>query len=389
MIELGPVRVFGMADSIVIIGAGIAGASVAYHLGTRADASVTVVERGAVGAETTGKSTAVFRLMDDPVLSSMKRDGMALYNELSRSPSARPAFVRTGRLEVATTADAGAPLAERAAALENASYHDGDRLCRTVYFPELDGEVVAGALFSPNAGYFRPAELAHELLARAREAGVSVETGTEVTDVEKSDGTVTGVRTDERLPADHVVSAVGPWNPAVARLAGVEPPIKHTLAPILKLQPEGFRPHVLPNVKHVESGYYAVGRRDGSVLVGHTPGSYDAAGTEYDPDAVSDEVPPDIVDGALDAIGELFPSLADAPVVEEWVGIRSLTPDGRPIVGPTAVDGFSIAAFNSEGIQLAPAAGRALAASIAGNDRPEYADAIHPSRFPTSGRPRE
>lgn len=369
-----------MADRIAIVGGGIAGASVAYHLSSRTETPVVVFERGAVAAETTGRSTAVFRMMDDPLLVAMKRYGLGLYNRFLASPTGNPEYELIGRLEAATTEAAAARLQNEELPLGR--YVDAEDLSETLICPELDTESVVGALYNPNAGYFRPSELAHEFATRARERGVEFRTNTTVTDVDVEDGRVVSVRTDGgRTAVSHVVATTGPWNLELGRTAGIDVPIRHTLAPILKLKPDTPPTHTLPNIKFTGSGYYVLGQDDGTVLVGHSPGSYSGAGTEYDPDAVSDSVPPDIVSGATDMIAEHLPSLVDAKQIEEWVGIRSLTPDGKPLIGPTEVGGFSIVGFNSEGIQLAPAAGRIVAAQVTDSEPPEYATAVSPSRF--------
>lgn len=373
-----------MTDPIAVVGAGIAGTSVAYHLGERTDAPVVVFERETVGVETTAKSTAVFRLLGDAVLTEMKRYGLACYNRFLADPRAESGYELLGRLEAATTAAGADELQERAATTDaaTAAYLPGDELDATVVFPELDVDAVAGGLYAPNAGAFRPLALAVEFAERAAENGVDFRTDTPVVDVETTDGAVTALTTtDERVPVSHVVAAAGPWNRAFGRLAGVDLPIRHTLAPILQLDPPGGLGHTFPNLKHRESGYYFVGRPDGTVLVGHSPGSYADAGTEYDPDDVTETVPTDVRSGMEAVVDELVPSLADADVVDEWVGVRSLTPDGRPLVGETAVDGLSVVAFNSEGIQLAPAAGDVIAAQLADGDVPAYADALAPTRF--------
>jgi glycine/D-amino acid oxidase-like deaminating enzyme len=369
-----------MDDSIAVIGGGIAGASVAYHLSARTDAPVTVFERSTVGSETTARSTAVFRMMGDPVLEPMKRYGLKLYNEFLAAPEANPEFAPLGRLEVTTDEERTAELAETD--LETGTYLRGDRIDETVLVPELDSEAIEGALYNPNAGVFRPVELAHEFAERARANGAEFRNNTEITDIETDGEAVVAVRTEtDRIPTTQVVAAAGPWNLEVGRLVGLDLPLKHTLAPIAKLQPTTPLPHPLPNIKHLDTGYYFLGWRDDAVLVGHSPGSYAEAGTEYDPESVSGSIPEAVRSGMIETIEELLPSLLDADIVEEWVGIRSLTPDGNPIVGPTAVEGFSVVGFNSEGIQLAPAAGRVIAAELTDEERPPYADAVAPTRF--------
>jgi sarcosine oxidase subunit beta len=76
-----------------------------------------------------------------------------------------------------------------------------------------------------------------------------------------------------------------------------------------------------------------------------------------------------------------LPSLSDAPVVDEWVGVRSLTPDGNPIAGWTAVDGLSVIAFNTSGIQLSPGVGDVVATQLVDREPTNYYDSLSISRF--------
>jgi sarcosine oxidase subunit beta len=369
-----------MGDLITIVGGGIVGASVAYHLSERTDSSIIVFERDTLGTETTAKSTAMLRLADQPELLRMKNYGFQVFNEFLAEREANTEYSKIGRFELATTPEEADDLQQVNAPV--GTYIDGDDLDEQVIFPELRTQEVAGALYLPNAGYFRAVELTHEFAERAKANGVSFRTNTEVIDIHTEDHSVTAIETEAGVTSvSHVVAAAGPWNPQVGRMAGVKLPVRHTLAPILKLRPESPFPHVLPNLKHEETGCYFRGVVDGNVLVGHSPGSYDEAGTEYDPVTVDESVPPAIRSKQLDVIDQLLPTLLDAEVVEEWVGVRSRTPDARPIVGETNVDGFSICAFNSEGIQLSPSAGRCIAAQLTDEDPPAYASAVSPVRL--------
>ncbi|MFB6069633.1 MAG: NAD(P)/FAD-dependent oxidoreductase [Halanaeroarchaeum sp.] len=367
-------------DPIAVVGGGIAGASVAYHLSRYGDRPVVVYERGAIAAETTARSTAVYRVMGDPVLGPMKRYGLSLLNEVAAEPTANPWFELIGRFEVATSEEGADAL--RGDDLATGTYLAGEDLHRTAFAPGLRTGDVVGARYNPNAGYLRPAEVAHEFVERARSNGVEVVTNTPVADVILEDGSARAIETETDTRAvSHVVAAAGPWNRQIGRLVGLDLPVRHTLAPIARLDAGESLVHTLPNVKHQESGYYLVGRRGGSVLVGHSPGSYQEAGTEYDPDRVGESVPAEVRSGMIDAVERFVPSILAAGIEEEWVGVRSLTPDGRPMVGPTGVDGFSLVAFNSEGIQLAPAAGLVIASHLGDADPPAYADAVSPRRF--------
>lgn len=366
-----------MSPPIIIVGAGIAGASAAYHLSQRTEREILVLERGAIAAETTGKSTAVFRFFGKSTLDRMKRYGLQQYNEFLGSPEAMTEYeALAGRLEVASSEAAAATLKAENPPL--GTYLAADAIHETVFVPELATDDIHGALYIPNAGYFRPTELTFEYVERAERAGVEFRESTTVEDIYVDDGQITGVETrNDSFETDTVVSAAGPWNLQIGRAAGIELPIRHTLAPALKLEP-GNRPvQTLPNIKHADTGYYFRGKANGEFLAGHSPGDYDVA-TEYDPTAVSDSVPAEIREGVIDIVAELVPALIDSDIVEEWVGVRSRIPDERPMAGPVGPDGFHMMAFHSEGMQLAPAAGRAVADAITGDS---VQDDLSPKRL--------
>lgn len=386
---------------IAIVGSGIVGASVAYHLSEQTDRPVTVYERQAPASETTYKSMAMFGLYGDPVQYRMKRYGMALYNEFYREPTSNPRYRSVGLLRVSTTESGAAELRELVAGdtdsdktsstisgtdRDGTMYLEGDELKENLLIPAVETLPIEGALFRPICGYMHPQELAFEFLDRAERNGVTVESNTRVTDVHVRDGATEAIELDgdRREPVDDVVCAAGPWNRELAELAGVDLPLRHTLAPIMVLDADDMADYSLPSLSHHESPYAfyrQTARGADGICVGYYPGGYHDAGTTYDPDTYGERVPEEIRTGALEAVEELLPDLADAPIVDEWVGIRSQTPDGNPIVGWTEVEGFSVAAFNTSAIQLAPAAGKVIAEQLVDDDPTSYYEDLSISRF--------
>lgn len=373
---------------IAVIGGGIAGASVAYHLADRTDRPITVYDRGPLAGETTAKSAAFFGFYGSAVERRLKRYGMRLYNRLCAAPEAAPRHDLVGRLRVATTTEGVRALQERR---ENApadallTYRAGDELPDTVFCPELETAPVRGATYRPQVGYHRPRALARELGIRARQAGVTLETDTTVTDIVVADDQVQEIvvrrRSDAaRIDVDAAVCAAGPWNPAVCRLAGLDLPVSHSRAPILELERSEPATHTLPIVSHVGSGVYARGHEDDGVLVGHHPHDPDLD-TEYDPETVGNRVTTERREEMRSMLDDLLPSLADASVRDEWVGVRSHTPDGHPIAGWTGIAGLLVAAFNSSGIQLAPGIGRTIAAQLVDGTPTEVYDAVSLTHF--------
>jgi glycine/D-amino acid oxidase-like deaminating enzyme len=386
-----------MTRTYGIVGAGIAGASAAYHLGRRTDDRVVVFERGEAGAATTARSVAQFGFYGDETQYRMKRYGMALYNRFFADPRADPRYGFAGLLTVATT-EAGAAELEHAVATggdeslgkvagsgfdrDLVEYVPGGELKETLLLPPVEESEIEGALYRPKMGYMtRPAELAREFVERAAEAGVEFRFETPVREVETDANRVTGVVADDRFPVDELVCAAGPWNVELAREVGIDLPVRHTLAPVLELEPDSRLEYGLPAINHHEGPHAIHRRRPDACLVGYNPpGGYDRDRV-LDPDEVGDTVPTEIREGMLEAVERLTPAFAAFPVVDEWVGVRSQTPDGNPIVGRTAVEGFSIAAFHTSGIQLAPAVGRIVADQLLEDDPTEFHDALSISRF--------
>jgi sarcosine oxidase subunit beta len=367
---------------VAVIGAGIAGASVAWHLGATADRSVAVYERGTVGGETTARSAAFFGFYGSEVERRMKRYGMTRYNEFFADPRADPRHDLIGRLRVATTAAGARSLSTPGDAATTLS---GEAVRERVLCPELDPDAVAGARYRPGVGYHRPRELAREFAERARERGATFRTGRPVEDVRVADGRVEGLVVDgERVSAEAVVCAAGPWTEAVAGRAGVDLPVHRSLAPVLVLECDAPVGTALPIVSHVESGVYVRDHGRDRVLVGHYPTEHGRE-APVDPGDVGDAVPDEIRETMRTALGALLPDLADAPVVDEWVGVRSHTPDGTPIVGWTDVEGLSVVAFDSSGIQLAPAAGHVVSTQLVRGETTDYYEDVSLSRFDGHG----
>ncbi|WP_415380730.1 NAD(P)/FAD-dependent oxidoreductase [Halosimplex sp. TS25] len=395
-----------------VVGGGIVGASVAYHLVERTDDPVVVYECGELAAETTFRATAMIGVAGPDPYHRMKEYGFRLYNDFFADPAADPQYRQSGRLRVATSTAGASELAGFARAGSSSeggdapdgaekyanspvSYVPGERVDRRFIVPPLETKTVEGALYRPQYGYVQddsrtlgPRELALEFVERARDQGVCFETDTEVTDIHTEDGRVTAIQTDGRdtTAVKSVVCAAGPWNDRVGSLAGLDLPIEHVPSPVFALQlDEPFR-YSLPMIKSHESSVGIHPKRDDLVLVTYTPDSDERQST-YDPSAVSDTAPDEYRETALRWAERLLPVLGDAELVDEWVGVGTSTPDGKPIVGWTAVKGLSLAVTRA-GIQYAPSVGSIVARQLVDGHPTEYYDAVSISRFDgwTDGR---
>lgn len=372
-------------DPVVVVGGGIVGASVAHRLGG-ADVPVVLYERDALGGGTTADSAAMFVWKAAPAGSShpahrLRARSWETYErlvddgtiEFSRNGGLYPAGSEAGLDRLRTVAGT---LAESGVRTELLDATELERF-------GLAADELAGGLYVPDEGYLDPAGIVQFLVGEARDAGARVETGAAVTDVLVEDGVV-GVEVErdgdgERVPASAVVNAAGPWAPSVDAMAGVDLPLRHNLGPILVLD-HGLDIE-LPFVEFEDGGYV---RGDGRrrAFAGRYGAGYDAA-DRLDPDAAR-SVEESFSLSVADRFERHLPGLVDASVANDWVGLRTITPDGRPLVGGTDVEGYHVATgMNGLGVTLAPAVGEHLASVLVPGRTPDAGirELLSPSRF--------
>ncbi|WP_336037436.1 NAD(P)/FAD-dependent oxidoreductase [Halobacterium yunchengense] len=349
---------------VVVVGGGVVGTTLAAALVDGSDdASVTLCERDELGCGTTSASAAVFTTQQprpSEYDEALRERAWATYEPLVESGAL--SYERVGHLTVAESDEYAETLREAVGPLRSFGYDaewvPGERLGEF----DLDGADYRGALYTPEEGYFDVDELVAAFADRAREGGADVRTGEAVTDVLVEDGAVAGVETDrETLRADAVVNAAGPWALAVDGLAGASVPLRHTVGPILVVAGDD---HAVP-FSIFESRHYVRPVGGDAAYVGKYLTDW-ADGEVLDPDDPVDAL--EAFRGEADAfLDRSVPPLADGRVVDEWVGLRTVTPDGHPVVGESAVTGFYEAVgMSGLGVTLAPAVADLLAAEIRG-----------------------
>ena len=360
---------------IVVVGGGIVGASIAYHL-RDADRPVVLLEKGdLLGGGTTAESVAMLGI-NYPSPRSMRRYSRDHY--LSLVDAGAIEFERIGGLLIRDT-DEGIDELRRTADDLAALGHD-TRLLEPGDVAEFGVHPPAGSrtLHVPDTGYLDPSEIVAHWVAEARSANLEVMTGSPVTDVAVEGGAVARVETPAgTIATDTVVDAAGPWAPQIAEMAGLSLPLRHNYGPILVLDADGELS--LPFTAFPSKHYFREEGR-GQVFAGRRGASYADADRE-NPDAAR-RIPESFPLEVEELVAESIPRLADALVTNEWCGMRTLTPDHLPLVGETAVDGFYVAAgLSGKGITLAPAVGDALSRLIAGGEVDPAVRELAPDRF--------
>lgn len=376
--------------SITIVGGGVVGTSLAYQLRDSAF-EVTLLEKRSLGAGTTSKSIACFGWY--PLYSGHDRDlavrSWDIYEPFVEDGSI--SYHQNGLLETAETEATFRQLKESVKALDAAGTPAEVLDPEDVEAFGVNPAVAsAGATFYPTAGRLDPAEIVARFAELAREAGVTIETGVEVTDIRTDDAeSITIETSDGPLETDVLVNAAGPWAHQIDAMVGLTFPLRHTYAPIIVLETtENFE---LPTVL-LEDGRYFTGERSAKVLAGDAP--HDSADEDRWEAALELDAPETKEGLGIGSVSEshrqtvalegpdIVPALEGAEISNEWRGIRCLAPDYRPIVGPTDVDGYYVATgMSGWGITYGPACGELLADHLETGSMPDELSYLSPDRF--------
>ncbi|MGI9016838.1 MAG: NAD(P)/FAD-dependent oxidoreductase [Euzebya sp.] len=338
---------------VAIIGAGIIGASCAYHLASRG-AEVTVVEREeGVAMGSTGRSAAGFRTQ----FSTVHNVGLSLLSldwyrshESGYTPAGYLFLIPEDRWEerlqqVAMQRDQGATV--QVLSVEEA---------RTIVDFVPDG--IAGATFGPDDGFVDPDQSTQLLMRKAREEGTLFHRLETVTGIE-ADGDGWVLHTNKAtVESDVVINAAGAWSGGIAELAGLTVPVQPFRNDVFVTAPRQ-RERLLPLTIDVPSGVYF--RSEGQrLLIGH----HDHDG----PKGFLTGVDWDHLEPIMEAAFARYPWFEQEQLDDKacWWGYYEVTPDFSPVLGrdPAAPNWVNATGFSGHGVMHAPACGRLIAEEI-------------------------
>jgi 4-methylaminobutanoate oxidase (formaldehyde-forming) len=356
----------------VIIGGGVIGCSVAYHLARAGWRDVVLLERQQLTSGTTWHAAGLIgQLRASQSLTRLAKYSAELYLRLEAETGQSTGYKQNGSISLARNPQRLIEL-KRAAAmgrtcgLEVEVISPGEAQAR---YPLLDVDDVEGAIFIPADGQANPIDITQALAKGARMAGARIIEQCKVTGISQVNGRVTGVETEHGpIAAEVVVNCAGIWAREVGRMAGVNVPLQACEHFYVLTEPMPEVPRDLPVLRDPDGCLY-VKEDAGKLLVG-----------AFEPIAKPwgiDGIPEDFAFGELPEDWDHFmPILEDAmrriPALEH-VGIRtffcgpeSFTPDDRYLIGeaPELAGFFVAAGLNSIGIQSAGGIGMALAALI-------------------------
>ncbi len=372
----------GPASDVLVVGAGVIGASAAFWLAELGAGRVTVVDRGGAGSGMSARSSALVRMhytfppeVDLAVLSDAMFDA---WTDLTGRPACvrRTGFVRLVHPHEEGLLRANVAMQRRRGA--RAEVIGPAELARIA--PGMRADGVGCAAWEPRGGYGDGAVVAGDLLGAARERGVRYLPRTPVRALVTARGRVTGALTGAgTLHAGTILLACGVWTPPLLATAGVELPIENELH---KVAIVAHRPGAGARVACIDSvtaTYFRPESGGTRTLIGAFTGPRGA-----DPDAVPESAAPGEVAGLVGAAARRVPALAEAGIARGVTGVYDMTPDARPMLGPVpGADGLILAAgFSGMGFKIAPAVGEALAGLIT-TGRASHVDLwpFRPGRF--------
>jgi glycine cleavage system T protein len=365
----------------VIVGGGVGGVSIAYHLAELGYSDVVLVERSQLTSGSTFHSAGlVGQLRGSVSLTKMMMHSVELYRRIGDESEFDPGWVECGGIRLASSEERMEELRRQAGwaktfglPLDLISADEAKEM-----FPLMATEGVLGAAYLPTDGYLDPSQLTYALADGARKGGARIFTSTRVTGIEVDSGRVQAVETDRgRIECEVVVNAGGMYAAEIGRMAGVRVPMIPMSHQYVVTQPvrdrgDGER---LPTLRDPDLLVYYREDGDGLVMGGYERESKPA----FMPDGAGrfDEIPGDFNGRLLEDEPDRFeeiaenskvrvPAMKDAKITKLINGPEAFTPDIEFCLGETEVAGFFVAAgFCAHGLAGAGGVGKVMAEWIA------------------------
>ncbi|OLC17220.1 MAG: hypothetical protein AUH29_02965 [Candidatus Rokubacteria bacterium 13_1_40CM_69_27] len=363
----------------VVIGGGVVGCSIAYHLARRGLRDVLLLEREAVGSGTTSKAAGGIRAQfptETEIRFSLESIGV--FERFREEFGVDPGYRKIGYLFLVSEAADLRGFEERIA-LQRRLGVDVRVITPAEareLVPALRVDDLIAAVWGPNDGLAGPAEVTAGFARRARELGARIVEGAEVTAIEVERGRVQGLRTSRgAVAAPLVINAAGPAAARVGRLVGLDLPVHPRRRHIFFTEPFPEIPGPVPLTNDRASGFYFRKELEQVLL---SPGDVQDIGEDL-------VAPVDwgMVEEAVQKALHRLPILEKARIAGGWAGLRPLTPDDHAIIGPApGLEGVFLAVgFGGHGFQHSPATGRVVAEWLLDGKPPMDLALFDPGRF--------
>ena len=360
----------GIMPEVVIVGAGVVGTSIAYHLAKLGCRDVVVLEKDYIGSGSTEKCAGGIRQQFSTEANvRLSIESVRFFERFEEETGHAADFRQHGYLIVATD-ERDLETLRRSVVMQRRLGVKVDLMLPAeiaILVPGLNLEGVLGGSFCPTDGYADPYSVVSGFASAAKRLGVKIREGIEVTGVELRDATVRGVLTSQgRVEAPVVVNAAGPYAGSVSGMAGVGIPIRPSRRHIFITEPVFRRTSRLgrlnradlPMVVDIHNGFWF--RREGLCLIF-------GMRNPDEPEGFSTEVDWGFFTDTLAGVAcHHVPSLEDIGITRAQAGLHADTPDNMAILGeaPSVRGLYMACGFSGHGFMHSPAVGRLMAALI-------------------------
>jgi len=345
---------------VVIIGGGVIGLSIAYHLSQRKAGKIVLLEKGQLGEGSTSRCVGGIRTQFSTEINiRFSLESMKTFERFEEEFGVDPEFKRIGYLFLATT-DQDVKVFQQNLILQEqfgiaVEWLHPDEIRRR--FPYLKMDDILGGTFSPRDGYAGPSEVLSGFAGGAKRAGVRIYEGVEAKEILADKGKVTGVRTNGgEISSPVVVNAGGPYASLVAEMAGLRIPVKPLRRQVFVTAPFHLIDQAIPLTIDFHRGWYFRQEVDGFLLSGPLDRE-PSFNTNTDYEAM--------VEASENAIYRV-PALEKARIARGWAGLYEISPDNHAILGKVpGLEGFILAnGFSGHGFQHSPAVGKVISELI-------------------------
>ena len=342
---------------VVILGAGVMGASIAFHLAKRKAGKIVVIDKGHVGQGGSGRSSALIRMhYSYPPEVQLALVSLHMFELWRDVVGEEGDFRKTGFVRIVHPGETDRlkQNVEMQRAL-GANVKLIDRVELKELEPDWTVDEVELAAYEPDSGYGDGAGVANDFLTRARALGVAYRSKTEAVEFLVEGGQVRGIKTDHgEIATPIVIAATGPWTQPLFQRIGIDLPIEteyHQVA-ILRNAPD-MKGGGCACIDSVSATYFRSDAHD-KFLIGDFYGQRGA-----DPDNFPQRASDDGLEEIIERASRRVPKLENAEVMRGVTGVYDMTPDSRPLLGEiSGVGGLYVCAgFSGMGFKISPAIG--------------------------------
>lgn len=349
---------------IVIIGGGVIGCSLAFHLAKYGHREVTIVEAGLIGEGSTSKATGGIRQQfSSRINADLAHEAADYYKHFADLVGEPFSFRQHGYLFLLGSAEQRGQFELNIAMQRELGIDvrliDNDDVEELM--PGVRTDDLHGAAYTPGDGSGSPVDAVQAFARQARRLGVTIRQNTRAIGIVLDHERVVAVETDHGpQPAELVINAAGPWARKVGAFVGLELPVTPHPRQAFAIGPLGQLKPTMPLTVDLTTGAYVHPESTGGVVGGNDRNA---------PESEEANVRWDLIEKLITALVGRIPWMINAEITTGWCGLREMTPDDHAIVGPAGVPGWwNAVGFSGHGFMQAPVIGDHVARWILGRE---------------------